>query len=767
MGGCMSSKAEPRIEEDSPRERLQRKGAVDSRVSHASSSKRNETELLEEKSDGGDHGVKSMLIGEKVHGSSRYYVDQIELQAETIADQIAVKKKNEDQIAATITKAPEIQQAGVAIWPTWLASVAGEALKGWSPRRASTFEKLEKIGQGTYSTVYKARDLTNDKIVALKKVRFDHYDIESIKFMAREILILRRLDHPNIIKLEGLITSPLSSSLYLVFEYMEHDLVGLSSLPGVKFTEPQIKCYMRQLISGLHHCHSRGILHRDIKGSNLLIDSNGILKIADFGLASFFDPHYGTPLTSRVVTLWYRPPELLLGASHYGVAVDLWSTGCILGELYAGRPILPGKTEVEQIHKIFKLCGSPSDDYWMKLQLPHSTVFKPVHPYKRCLAEIYKHFPDPALRLLETLLSMDPSHRGTAALALKSEFFMTKPLACDPSSLPKYPPCKEIDAKLRDEEARRVRAVGHIDQKADREKMQLRDPLIIQAPTANIMLDERHSNLRSRSQMLGSHKKESHSGLLIDPPSRTQVLKGASQDFSELQHKRVSKSGVLVHGAEWLKDRNLQYEHVAASSSKSNNMTTVSDLLLTRKLSEAGREKPGPSRPQSLSQSGSFNAAEVVLKQDQRTHMQITGSPQTGVGSSIKEPTLHSHGPRGNKIYVSGPLLGPTNNMDQMLKEHDRKIQEYARRARLDKTKPQGQGKQLVDNPGKRKNRKKPRFLSSGGLAGLKNQQTKCKSACTVQFFSFSIASSLLGYKILCSFKKATHGFLFFPAIVD
>ena len=103
---------------------------------------------------------------------------------------------------------------------------------------------------------------------------------------------------------------------------------------------------MQQLLSGLEHCHSRGVLHRDIKGSNLLIDRNGVLKIADFGLATFFDPAKTIPLTSHVVTLWYRPPELLLGASHYGVGVDLWSTGCILGELYAGKPILPGKTEV-------------------------------------------------------------------------------------------------------------------------------------------------------------------------------------------------------------------------------------------------------------------------------------------------------------------------------------------------------------------------------------------------------------------------------------
>lgn len=108
----------------------------------------------------------------------------------------------------------------------------------------------------------------------------------------------------------------------------------------------QVKCYMHQLLSGLEHCHNRCVLHRDIKGSNLLIGNDGVLKIADFGLASFFDPNHKQPMTSRVVTLWYRPPELLLGATDYGVGVDLWSAGCILAELLAGKPIMPGRTEV-------------------------------------------------------------------------------------------------------------------------------------------------------------------------------------------------------------------------------------------------------------------------------------------------------------------------------------------------------------------------------------------------------------------------------------
>ncbi|KAJ6917811.1 serine/threonine-protein kinase [Populus alba x Populus x berolinensis] len=394
-------------------------------------------------------------------------------------------------------------------WPPWLSAVCGEALNGWIPRRADTFEKIDKIGSGTYSNVYKARDLLTGKVVALKKVRFDNLEPESVKFMAREILILRRLNHPNVVKLEGLVTSRMSCSLYLVFEYMEHDLAGLAASPAVKFTEAQVKCYMHQLLSGLEHCHKRGVLHRDIKGSNLLIDNEGILRIADFGLASFFDPNHKHPMTSRVVTLWYRPPELLLGATDYGVSIDLWSAGCILAELLAGKPIMPGRTEVEQLHKIYKLCGSPSDEYWKKSRLPNATLFKPREPYKRCIRETFKDFPPSSLPLIETLLAIDPVERQTAAAALKSEFFTTEPYACEPSSLPKYPPSKEMDAKRRDDEARRLRAAskGQGDA-AKKTRTRERHARAMPAPDANAELqsniDRRrlinHANAKSKSE---------------------------------------------------------------------------------------------------------------------------------------------------------------------------------------------------------------------------------------------------------------------------
>ncbi|RLM55787.1 hypothetical protein C2845_PM10G19530 [Panicum miliaceum] len=320
-------------------------------------------------------------------------------------------------------------------WPTWLLdNVPREALQGIVPRSADAYDKIEKVGQGTYSNVYKARERGTGRVVALKKVRFDTSESESVRFMAREIRILQRLDHPNVIRLEGIATSRMHRSIYLVFDFMYSDLTKLIARPGQRLTEPQIKSYMQQLLAGLQHCHDRGILHRDIKGSNLLIDRHGVLKIGDFGLANYFGPGRRRPLTSRVVTLWYRAPELLLGSTDYGVGIDLWSAGCLLAEMFFGKPLLRATTEVEQLFKIFSLCGSPPDDYWRKMKL--SPTFKPPKAYKPTTAERFRDLPPSAVRLLATLLALDPAARGTAGQALESSFFRTPPLPCDLSSLP-------------------------------------------------------------------------------------------------------------------------------------------------------------------------------------------------------------------------------------------------------------------------------------------------------------------------------------------
>nr|XP_043616435.1 probable serine/threonine-protein kinase At1g54610 [Erigeron canadensis] len=460
---------------------------------------------------------------------------------------------------------PEFSLNAPPVWPSWLTSVAGDAIKDWTPRRANTFEKLDKIGQGTYSNVYKARDLITGKIVALKKVRVDTLEPENVKFMAREILILKKLNnHPNIIKLQGLVTSRLSCSLYLIFEYMEHDLSGLAAVQGAKFTEPQIKCFMKQLLSGLEHCHKNGVLHRDIKGSNLLIDNDGILKIADFGLATFYDPQNKIPMTSRVVTLWYRPPELLLGATYYGVGVDMWSAGCILAELLAGKPIMPGRTEVEQLHKIFKLCGSPSEEYWKRSRLPNATLFKPQQPYRRCTAETFKDFPPSSLPLLENLLAIDPDERGSAVASLNSDFFNTKPYACEPTELPKFPPSKELDVKLRDEAARRQRGMNGKSQAVDgNKKTRTRDRVAcaVPAPEANAEIQSNldrwrvvnQSNAKSRSEKFPPPHRDAAVGHPLDPSENGGAVSFSAGDdtsfsssvFDSKSSRSVKESGTM------------------------------------------------------------------------------------------------------------------------------------------------------------------------------------------------------------------------------
>ncbi|KAG8392008.1 hypothetical protein BUALT_Bualt01G0246900 [Buddleja alternifolia] len=510
-------------------------------------------------------------------------------------------------------------------WPSWLASVAGEAIHGWAPRCPDSYQKINKIGQGTYSSVYRARDLTSEKIVAMKKVRFVNMDPESVRFMAREICILRRLDHPNVMKLEALVTSKISGSLYLVFEYMEHDLAGLLASPKVKFTESQIKCYAQQMFLGLEHCHNRGVLHRDIKGSNLLVDNKGILKIGDFGLATSFEADQKQPLTSRVVTLWYRAPELLLGATQYGVAIDMWSAGCILAELFAGKPIMPGRTEVEQMHKIFKLCGSPTEDYWRKTKLPHATSFKSKRVYKHRVADAFKDFPSSALALVQVLLSIDPEKRGTAPSALKSEFFKLDPLPCDPSSLPKYPPSKELDAKLREEEARRRKAESVKGQGDKYTRNNSRESKVIQQ-------GQGQSN-KSKSEKYNPSE-ESGTGFPIEPPQGN--INNGHNHSSTVVHPNAYPS--------------------------------------TRKL----KDDPGhsvPARTLSSSQRGS------------KPHQSIIDSSSKGADTTSDNYSIvclyalfFVYVPKKNMIFNSGPLMPPGGNMEDMLKEHERQIQEMVRK---------------------------------------------------------------------------------------
>uniref|UniRef100_A0A7N0TSY4 Protein kinase domain-containing protein n=1 Tax=Kalanchoe fedtschenkoi TaxID=63787 RepID=A0A7N0TSY4_KALFE len=355
---------------------------------------------------------------------------------ESVLSRVEEKEKNNESLSKKIVLKKIAAEEYVDGWPKWLVdNVPKEALDVLAKKTADSYDKLAKVGHGAYSNVYKARDKDTGKIVALKKVRFDTSKPESVKFMAREIMMLGQLDHPNIIKLEGVVISRMQYSLYLVFEYMPSDMAKHIFHPTVKLTLPQVKCYMNQLLSGLRHCHGRGVLHRDIKPPNLLIGANGELKIADFGLASYFLPRPKKPMTNRVGTPWYRAPELILRSTDYGIGVDLWSAGCVLAEMLLGGAVMPGRTEIEELHMIYKLCGTPSEEFWTKMKLPAS--FKPFNQYKPRYQETFSALPASAISLLSTLLALDPVFRGCATSALQSDFFVSSPLPCHLSGLPK------------------------------------------------------------------------------------------------------------------------------------------------------------------------------------------------------------------------------------------------------------------------------------------------------------------------------------------
>ncbi|XP_074316427.1 protein IMPAIRED IN BABA-INDUCED STERILITY 1-like [Silene latifolia] len=584
-------------------------------------------------------------------------------------------------------------------WPAWLSAVATEAIHGWLPLRVDNFEKLEKIGQGTYSSVFRARDLESGKIVALKKVRFDNFEPESVRFMAREILILRRLDHPNVIKLEGIVASKLSCSIYLVFEYMEHDLAGLVSCPDIKFTESQVKCYMKQLLSGIEHCHSRGVMHRDIKGSNLLVNNEGILKVADFGLANFCSTSHRQPLTSRVITLWYRPPELLLGATSYGPSVDLWSVGCVFAEVLLGKPLLQGRTEVEQLHKIFKLCGSPPDEYWKKSKLPHATLFKPQQHYESSLMETCRDLPRTAVDLIETLLSVEPYKRGNASSALYCEYFTTKPFACDPSTLPKYPPNKEIDAKGRDD-ARRKKTNGRVrGHETGRKTAKKSNDSRRQAPPEGLPLPPQDlQRIKINGNLALFHPEEDIRGR--DPPKPSFHRREEPSHVKHASQGEVPYSGPLPvpgsSGFAWAKcrkDDNASVRSHSRSSSK-HSFNGLETYFTSHNRSDSEIKK------RALSRGHDHNETLKHTVRRQWSHFNRPDSFDTSDEYHSQELSLalyqkemasrRNHMSQEEKVEFSGPLLSQSHRIDELLEKNERHIRQAVRRSWFQRVRKEG-----------------------------------------------------------------------------
>ncbi|XP_024993908.1 cyclin-dependent kinase G-2-like isoform X1 [Cynara cardunculus var. scolymus] len=323
-------------------------------------------------------------------------------------------------------------------------------------RSVDEFERLNKIDEGTYGVVYRAKDKKSGEVVALKKVKMEKEREGFPLTSLREINILLSFHHPSVVDVKEVVVGSNLDSIFMVMEYMEHDLKALMETMKQPFSQSEVKCLMLQLLEGTKYLHDNWVLHRDLKTSNLLLNNRGELKICDFGLSR----QYGSPLkpyTHLVVTLWYRAPELLLGAKQYSTAIDMWSLGCIMAELLSKQPLFNGKTEFDQLDKIFKTLGTPNEAIWPGFsKLPGVKLNFVKHQYnllrRKFPATSFTGSPvlsDAGFDLLNKLLTYDPEKRITAEVALEHEWFREVPLPKSKDFMPTFPAHHAQDRRTR------------------------------------------------------------------------------------------------------------------------------------------------------------------------------------------------------------------------------------------------------------------------------------------------------------------------------
>ncbi|KAE8198274.1 hypothetical protein A4X06_0g2201 [Tilletia controversa] len=294
--------------------------------------------------------------------------------------------------------------------------------------------QLEKLGEGTYATVYKGRSRTTGEIVALKEIHLDPEE-GTPSTAIREISLMKELRHANIVRLHDVMHT--EAKLMLVFEFMDMDLKKYMDIHGDRGAlDPNTtRVFMFQLLKGIAFCHENRVLHRDLKPQNLLINKRGELKLGDFGLARAFGIPVNT-FSNEVVTLWYRAPDVLLGSRTYSTSIDVWSAGCIMAEMISGVPLFRGRDNNDQLNQILRFLGTPDEATIQRLmrdspdvqprqfprmpKVPFQTIYPKAHPL--------------AIDLLEKLLRFDPSERISADEALRHPYFTTSAAVENPNA---------------------------------------------------------------------------------------------------------------------------------------------------------------------------------------------------------------------------------------------------------------------------------------------------------------------------------------------
>jgi len=293
--------------------------------------------------------------------------------------------------------------------------------------------------------VFVGADKVTGGIVALKRINTEAEENGFPITAIREVKILKALNHDNIVQLKEIVTSKdsggIPNNVFLAFEYLEYDLTGIIETKEIKITDDHIKSWSHQLLKGVHYMHVNKIVHRDLKASNLLINRRGELKIADLGLARSWNPEMNR-LTNRVITLWYRPPELLMGCMKYSTKIDLWSVGCIIAEMFRRGGLLKGSNEAHQLDLIFRMCGHPTANDWPNIH----TMCPLWKNYElkdgdegfpcRLREELKSRLPPSAMNwmtphamdMIENLLTHNPDKRWSAAQALTAEWFFDNPM---------------------------------------------------------------------------------------------------------------------------------------------------------------------------------------------------------------------------------------------------------------------------------------------------------------------------------------------------